>query len=198
MSFTETLILNQMYRPHEVVDWKDAVTRMFLGKVEVLAEYEEILAVVGARTLQAFPALKSALRQVIGTDAESLTIKVPAVAVVSKPVRVSRTSVRFSRRNVCLRDDFSCQYCGARLPEQAVSFDHVVPRSRGGRTGWENIVASCYPCNAQKRDRTPEEAGMELLSAPARPRALPGSGLRLDAAAAPREWGAFLGAQRAS
>ena len=82
--FTTTLILNQQYRPHEIVDWKDAVTRMFKGTVEVLVQYDEVIAHIDRQTLHTFPELKRALRQVIGTDAESLEIKVPAVTVLRR------------------------------------------------------------------------------------------------------------------
>ena len=192
MSFTQTLILNQMYRPHEIVDWKVATTRMFCGKVEVLAQYDEILAVVGRRTLAMFPDLAKALRQVIGTDAESLTILVPAVAVVRRPVRRTKNGVKFSKVNVCARDDFTCQYCETKLPMSSLNFDHVLPRSRGGKTEWGNIVTACYPCNTKKRNRTPDEAGMALLTHPTRPSEVPVLGPHVNAQTAPVEWHPYL------
>ena len=192
MSFTQTLILNHMYRPHEIVDWKVATTRMFRGKVEVLAQYDEILAVVGRRTLAAFPELAEALRQVIGTYAESLTILVPAVVVLRRPVRRAASGVRFSKVNVCARDDFTCQYCETKLPMSRLNFDHVVPRSRGGKTEWNNIVAACYPCNTKKRNRTPDEAGMRLLAEPNRPTELPILGPHVNTETAPLEWQPYL------
>ena len=109
MSFTQTLILNQAYRPHEIVGWQKAVTRMFGGDIEVLVQYDEILVVLGVRTLMEFPDLKRALRQVIGTDAESITVKVPAVAVLRRPIRMTKSGVKFSKINVCARDNWTCQ-----------------------------------------------------------------------------------------
>jgi 5-methylcytosine-specific restriction endonuclease McrA len=66
--------------------------------------------------------------------------------------------ITFSRLNIYTRDRFSCQYCGARFRREDLTFDHVVPRSAGGRTSWENIVTACVPCNARKANRTPREA----------------------------------------
>ena len=192
MSFTQTLILNQMYRPHEIVDWKVATTRMFCGKVEVLAQYDEILAVIGRSTLRSFPELARALRQVIGANAESLTILVPAVVVLRRPIRRAKTGVKFSKMNVCARDDFTCQYCETKLPMNRLNFDHVVPRSRGGKTDWTNIVSACYPCNTKKRNRTPDEAGMQLLSQPFRPMEVPILGPHVNAETAPVEWHPYL------
>ena len=84
-----------------------------------------------------------------------------------------KRGVKFSRNNVFARDDFRCQYCGARKSARELNYDHVVPRVQGGKTVWENIVASCYDCNGMKRGRTPEQAGMKLLRAPVKPRSLP-------------------------
>jgi 5-methylcytosine-specific restriction endonuclease McrA len=188
----QTLILNKQYRAHEITDWKDAVTRMFSGKVEVLVQYDEVLAHIDRQTLGTFPELKRALRQVIGTDAEELTIKVPAVAVLRRKVSATKTGVKFSKINVCLRDDFRCLYCGTKLPMSQLNYDHVVPRSQGGKTVWENVVMSCYSCNDRKRNRTPEEAGMPLLSVPVRPKVLPMNEPYIDPSRIPPEWEGFI------
>lgn len=171
--FTKTLVLNSFYRPHEIVDWKDAVTRMFKGSVEVLAQYDEVIAHIDRHTLQTFPELKRALRQVIQTDVESIDIKVPAVCVLRRKVSPVKSGIKFSKINVCLRDDFTCQYCATKLPISKLNYDHVIPRFQGGKTVWENIVMSCYPCNDKKRNRTPEQAGMALLKVPVKPAVLP-------------------------
>ncbi len=188
----QTLILNQNYRPHEVIDWKDAVTRMFSGKIEVLVQYDEVLAHIDRQTLATFPDLKRALRQVIGTDAEELTIKVPAVSVLRRKIGSVKTGVKFSKINVCLRDDFTCQYCGTRLPMSQLNYDHVVPRARGGKTVWENIVMACYSCNDRKGAKTLEDSGMRLLSVPVRPRVLPMNEPYIDPLRAPPEWEGFV------
>jgi 5-methylcytosine-specific restriction endonuclease McrA len=195
MSFAQTLILNQTYRPHEVIDWKEAVTRMFNGKIEILAQYDEILAVIGRQHMSSFPALKRALRQVIGTDTESITIKVPAVSVLRKRVSREKSGIKFSKINVAARDNFTCQYCGDKLPLSKLNFDHVMPKSRwrkegftGSPTIWTNIVMACYFCNGKKEDRTPQEAGMTLLSVPRIPKILPMTEPYIETSKAPAEW----------
>lgn len=187
-----TLILNKMYRPHETLDWKEAVTRMFGGKIEVLAQYDEVLTVLGRNHLKTFPELQIALRQVVGTDMDSITIHVPAVAVLRRNVKAIKTGVRFSKHNVATRDDFTCQYCAERLPLSKLSKEHVIPQSRGGKTDWDNIVMACYECNTKKANRTPEQAGMPLLSVPRKPKELPLVGPVIDAANAPVEWLPYL------
>lgn len=190
--FTRTLILNQHYRPHEVVDWKDAATMMFKGSIEVLVQYDEILAHLDRQTLKTFPDLCRALRQVIGTDAETLEIKVPAVAVLRRRVSRVKGGVKFSKINICLRDDFSCQYCGAKLPMSKLNKDHVLPRSLGGKTTWDNIVMACYPCNDRKGNQTIDQAGMRPLVVPTKPKVLPMNEPIIDVAQAPVEWHPFL------
>jgi len=190
--FTQTLILTNHYRAHEVVGWQDAVTRMFSAKIEVLAQYDEILAVVGRETLRSFPDLKRALRQVIGTDAETLTIKVPAVAVLRRSIGSTKSGIKFSKINVCQRDNFTCQYCGHRLPMSHLNYDHVTPRSQGGQTVWDNIVTACYTCNSKKANRTPEQAGMKLLAVPMKPRVLPMTPPIINVTTAPVEWRPYL------
>jgi len=195
--WTQTLILNQAYRPHDVADWKDAVTSMFNGKLEVLAQYDEILTVIGRNHLVTFPELRRALRQVIGTDAESITIKVPAVAVLRRhEMPRVKTGVKFSKINVALRDNFTCQYCGIKLPLSKLEFEHIVPKAqwtkRSSPTVCTNIVMACTACNSRKADRTPEQAGMKLLSVPRQPKTLPLNGPRLSPEQVPDEWTPFI------
>lgn len=190
--FTQTLILNSHYRPHDIVDWKDAATRMFNGKLEILVQYDEVIGRIDRHTLQTFPDLKRALRQVIGTDAESLEIKVPAVAVLRRKLGPTKTGIKFSKINVCLRDDFRCQYCHEKLPMSQLNYDHVIPRSKGGKTIWENIVMSCYPCNDKKSNHLAGEVGMKLLTVPVKPRVLPMNEPYIDTRNAPPEWGPYI------
>jgi 5-methylcytosine-specific restriction endonuclease McrA len=89
------------------------------------------------------------------------------------------TSLRLNRRNLFARDGHCCQYCGTSLPASQLSLDHVIPRSRGGETTWENVVASCLRCNTKKGGRTPQEARMNLKRQPARPKHNPQFTLKL-------------------
>jgi 5-methylcytosine-specific restriction endonuclease McrA len=106
-------------------------------------------------------------------------IQVPRVIRLLTYDRLPRTRVKFNRRNIFARDGNRCQYCGRRFPTGELSLDHVMPRSRGGGTDWENIVCACVKCNVRKGGRTPSEAGMRLTKPPIRPRTSPTLGLKL-------------------
>ena len=143
------LLLNTGFEPLKVISWQRAVTMFFMGKVEVVEEYEHDIRSV------------------------SLVIKAPAVVRLLRFVKIGRKSPPLCRSNVLARDNFQCQYCAKDLTARDATLDHVVPRSQGGRTSWENIVCSCSTCNRRKGGRTPHEARMALLKKPAKPDWLP-------------------------
>lgn len=96
-------------------------------------------------------------------------IQVPRVIRLLTYDRIPKDGVKFNRKNILARDNFRCQYCGRQFSANQLTLDHVVPRSRGGSTSWENVVAACVRCNLRKGDRTPAEAGMRLIRQPRRP-----------------------------
>jgi len=98
-----------------------------------------------------------------------LRVPVPEVIVLHRYTGLPRRHPIFSRRNLFLRDHETCQYCGATPGTRELTIDHVVPRSRGGRTEWTNCVLACGRCNRRKGNRTPEEAGLRLRTAPRTP-----------------------------
>jgi 5-methylcytosine-specific restriction endonuclease McrA len=106
-------------------------------------------------------------------------IQVPRVIRLLTYDRLPRTKIKFNRRNIFARDGNRCQYCGRRFPTGELSLDHVMPRSRGGGTDWENIVCACVRCNVRKGGRTPSEAGMKLTRPPIKPKTSPTLGLKL-------------------
>ncbi len=106
-------------------------------------------------------------------------LAVPRIVRLLGYDRLPRQSVKFNRRNIYARDRSICQYCGRSFPTSELSLDHVIPRSRGGKTTWENIVCSCIACNSRKGGRLPEEAGMRLITKPVKPRRSPVIALRL-------------------
>ncbi len=160
-----TLVLDQGYQPHRIVSWQRAITLLFAGKVEVVEEYEDEVRSV------------------------SIAIRMPAVVRLLRKLRGRKHGVKLSRMNVATRDGFRCQYCGVKHPLSRLTYDHVVPRSRGGRTTWDNIVMACAACNAAKADRTPAEAGMRLRARPAKPAWLPVIAFRIDPACSiPDAW----------
>ncbi len=140
------LVLNADYRPLSYYPlslwpWQDAVKAVFLDRVDILAEYDHVVR------------------------SQRMEIRVPSVVVLREYVK-PRKRVAFTRFNLFLRDDFSCQYCGAK---NDLTFDHVLPRKLGGVTSWENVVAACAPCNLKKGSKTLREAGLKLQRPPMRP-----------------------------
>ncbi len=108
---------------------------------------------------------------------------------------VQRRKVRFTRGNIFERDDCTCQYCGKRLSESRLSLDHVVPRSRGGGSTWDNLVVACLGCNDRKGNRLPHEAGMSLSRRPRKPN-WPGSVAAHSGASRYSSWTRFIGTAR--
>jgi 5-methylcytosine-specific restriction endonuclease McrA len=96
-------------------------------------------------------------------------LRVPEVIALAGYDRLPSAAVSFSRRNIFKRDHYACQYCGAQPGSEELSLDHVVPRSRGGQSSWENCVLACIACNKRKADRMPQQAGMKLRKLPVRP-----------------------------
>lgn len=165
-----TLVLNPWMMPQKIVSWQDAVTMMFLNKVDVLEAYDEEIA------------------------SPSFSMRMPAVVRLKRALGSTKRGVKFSRINVFTRDSFRCQYCGDKKNMKELNYDHVVPRMQGGKTVWENIVTACYPCNNRKRNRTPEQAGMALLTRPYKPKALPHAPLMIDSNKIPIAWSGYVAA----
>ena len=109
----------------------------------------------------------------------STQIQVPRIIRLTGYDRLPRQTVKFNRRNIFARDVNQCQYCGKKFPTSELSLDHVVPRSQGGQTTWENIVCACVACNVRKGGRTPKEAGMHLIRKPEKPKRSPMLNLKL-------------------
>ena len=175
-----TLVLTRSYTPHQISFWGDAIGKLFTDRVQVLEEYagdEHVVGVIPESRVGEFPQVARAYPSYAGGD---LVIRVPAVMRLTEYHGTLKRGVKFSRVNVFTRDGFRCQYCGERKPSKELNYDHVKPRHLGGRTVWENIVASCYPCNSLKANRTPEQAGMRLRKAPYKPKTLPMTGPRIS------------------
>jgi 5-methylcytosine-specific restriction endonuclease McrA len=103
----------------------------------------------------------------------STEIQVPRIIRLVGYDRLPKQTVKFNRRNIFARDNNQCQYCGKKFPTSELSLDHVLPRSQGGQTTWENIVCACVACNVKKGGRTPREASMALIRKPEKPKRSP-------------------------
>jgi 5-methylcytosine-specific restriction endonuclease McrA len=140
-------VLNVTYEPLSVVPVPRAIHLLMVQRAELIEASDAVIR------------------------SERLQLPVPQVIRLLHYVRVPHNlPLPLSRRALLLRDDYTCQYCGAQPGRENLTIDHVIPRSRGGRTEWENVVAACGACNRKKGNRTPEEAGMTLLHKPHRPR----------------------------
>jgi len=163
---TSVLVLNRSFQPIHVTSLRRAFALLYQGVAQAIDEQYRLF------DFESWTALSAELQESIGTPTRR--IRVPRVVVLVAFDRLPRMRVRFSRHNIYLRDENTCQYCGRRLPRAELNLDHVIPRSKGGNTSWENVVCSCIPCNLRKANRTPEEAGMALLRQPVRPKWTPG------------------------
>ena len=140
------LVLNADYRPLSYYPlsiwcWQDAIKAVFLDRVNIVSEYDKTVR------------------------SPSFEIRLPSVISLKTYVKPSRHPA-FTRFNVFLRDRFTCQYCGTR---EDLTFDHVIPRSKGGQTTWNNVVAACAPCNLRKGDRLPNHVEMWPRQSPFAP-----------------------------
>jgi hypothetical protein len=159
---TKVLVLNRHYLPVHVTSVRRAFSLLYQGLAEAVDEQY--------RTFD-FDSW-SALAATVHDDTIGLidrVIRVPRVILLLTYDRIPKRQVRFNRFNVYARDRNICQYCGRRCPRVELNLDHVIPRSQGGTSVWENIVCSCHACNRLKGGRTPKEAGMKLLRPPRRP-----------------------------
>jgi 5-methylcytosine-specific restriction endonuclease McrA len=136
------LVLNATYEPVHVTRVRRALVLMFKG----VAQAEEI--------------------NTAEVHSSSHTMLAPSVIRLLSYRHIPQQTRALSRKNILLRDRYTCQFCGHKFPAAELTLDHVFPRSRGGRSSWENLVACCYRCNNRKGDRTPEEAGLRLVRKP--------------------------------
>jgi 5-methylcytosine-specific restriction endonuclease McrA len=149
-----TLVLNADYRPLStwplsLITGQDAVRAVFRGRATTVEEWDAVLR------------------------SPSVEIRVPKVIALHEYAPIS-AAPKFCRRSILLRDRFRCQYCGHQFPSHELTFDHVIPRSRGGKTEWTNILSACVGCNKSKRDQPADwsgrkGAGIRPLKAPKQP-----------------------------
>lgn len=139
------VLLNADYTFLNVIDWKRAMRMIMKGKVQIIRYSEKVI-----------------------TTAEGAIIKIPSVMKLIKFIRaLYRTGVPFSKRNVFIRDGFQCAYCG--VENSRLTIDHIIPKSRGGKTNFDNCISACRKCNHKKGAKTPSEANMFLKLKPFQP-----------------------------
>jgi len=137
------LVLNANYSPMTVCSAKRAITLYFLDKIDVLSNYKDTI------------------------QSPSISLSLPSVIKVKTYIKNHNMAVEISRKNILVRDNNTCQYCGKH--GGSLTVDHIYPKFRGGQDTWENLVGACKECNQKKGERTPDEANMPLLKIPKRP-----------------------------
>jgi 5-methylcytosine-specific restriction endonuclease McrA len=186
---TNVLVLNRLYQPVHVTSVKRAFSLLYQGVARAIDQQYKLYEFAD------WAQLSAAEHESVSTI--NRRIRVPRVVVLSAYEHLPKGRVRFSRLNIYARDSDTCQYCGKKLARSELNLDHVLPRSQGGKTSWENVVCSCVPCNLKKGGRTPDQASMKLLKKPVRPRWTPffrGAAKRVTY----REWLPFLTLAEAS
>lgn len=183
------LVLNRSFVAVHVVNVRRAIGLLFRRLAEVVHVEAGQYAAHNLESWRELSQLWAEFRDAEADDASlahsdwvraiGYELQAPRVIRLTEYDRVPRQSLRFNRRNVFARDGNRCQYCGLQFPMSELSLDHVVPRSRGGTTSWENIVCACVACNVRKGGRTPQEARMDLIRLPSRPKRSPLLALKL-------------------
>lgn len=143
------LALSSNYEPVGTISWEKAVNLVFSNKATAVGEYDQEIR------------------------SPSFSMKLPSVVVYKNVKWRKINSIRFSRRNVWLRDEGRCQYCARRVSSKQFTLDHVNPKCKGGITSWDNVITCCYECNQKKGNKTLKECGMRLSKSPAKPSNLP-------------------------
>jgi hypothetical protein len=154
---SQCLVLNADFAPLNIISWKRAITWSYRYanshplSIEIIDFYKDDFI------------------QGVGKS-----IPIPAVVKTNRYFRLNNHNVNFSRKNLFIRDDYSCQYCGLKKDIKELTYDHVIPKSVWNRssspTCWTNIVTACVSCNRKKGNRTPNEARMPLKNLPVIPR----------------------------
>lgn len=151
---SDCLVLNADYSPIGIIDWKKAMVWAFrynnskYSGIEII-EYYKYDYVIGVKTKE----------------------KIPAVVKTTKFFKIGQNKVNFSRKNLFIRDNYTCQYCGYSFPINQLTYDHITPKSKWTNknqpaTSWTNIVTACFRCNSKKGNRTPQQANMVLMTTP--------------------------------
>ena len=157
-----SLVLNKNWLPIRVTSVADALCKMFEGSAKAVdADY-------GVYDFDSWAELRAKEDEPVVHTA-TLAIKVPEIIVLSKYGQAHGRKLVFSRANIYRRDDWRCCYCGKKPGIRELTIDHVVPRSKGGKSEWTNCVLACTDCNRKKDDSSPQEAGLKMLWQPYKP-----------------------------
>ncbi len=164
----QVLVLNRLWQPVNMCSARRAITLVFLGHAHVVGtDEDDEFFTHDVDSWLAHSSSHSEGKNVVRSV--SSCFRVPEIIVLSLFDRLPKKQVKFTRENIYRRDSFSCQYCGFEFQPKELNLDHVVPRDKGGRSTWENVVTSCIPCNTRKANKLPREANMYPRGEPKAP-----------------------------
>jgi 5-methylcytosine-specific restriction endonuclease McrA len=169
------LVLNRSWMAVHITHARRALTLLYLGVAKAVStdDYQTY-------DFESWKeASKAAHEQCI--YAVNFKIRIPEVILIPGYAGIPKRELVLNRKNLFERDDYTCQYCRNKMRTEDLTIDHIVPRSRGGKNSWDNLVLACIECNKKKQNRLPEEAGMRLIRKPVRPKAMPGVGIQISA-----------------
>ena len=162
----DTLVLNKNYLAIHIIGWQKAMSLLYQGHADVVDEDYRTY------TFDDWAELSSAMDEdpTGFVHTPTLTLKVPEIIRLTRYEKLPKTEVKFTRRNLYEHYKNTCCYCAKVFKSQNLNLDHIIPRSKGGKTDWSNIVTSCIPCNQRKDNKLPQEVGMKLKILPTKPR----------------------------
>lgn len=176
------LVLNKMFMAVHVISVRRAFCLLCKDLAEVVSNEDGSFASYDFSSWRELSAYRATnFRQVDDDWVRTATseIQAPRVIRLTGYDKVPKQTVKFNRRNIFARDHNQCQYCGKKVPTSELSLDHVIPRSQGGGTSWENIVCACVDCNVRKGGRTPRQANLTLIRKPEKPKRSPVLNMKL-------------------
>lgn len=186
---TRVLVLNKSWVPIGIVSAFDAICKVMKNKARFLDENYQLYDLESwAEHWDDLSSLSEEQKTKL-VRSSRMCFLLPEIIVLTTYNGFVRQKVKLCRRNIYERDGYTCQYCGKHSTSKDLNLDHVVPKSKGGKTSWKNIVTSCISCNSRKGNRTPKEANMSLLKKPVKPHWLTlGRKMRF-----PESWEDFVG-----
>jgi len=177
------LVLNKMFMAVHIISVRRAFCLLCKDLAEVVTLEEGQFATYDFSTWTELSALQPKLYRKEEDDwvrTSTIEIQAPRVVRLLDYDKVPRQTVKFNRRNIFARDHNQCQYCGKKYITSELSLDHVIPRSQGGGTSWDNIVCACVDCNVRKGGRTPRQANLTLIRKPEKPKRSPVLNMKLS------------------
>lgn len=173
---SKVLVLNKSYMPLRTTTVMDAICKLWSETAEAITVENGAYMSYDFNSWAEISAFQKEFEDELSDGKVVDWIRTPSFALmVPRVVRLltydksPRFHMRLTRKNIYDRDNHKCQYCGKKFPTDELNIDHVIPRSRGGKNTWDNLVCSCIKCNRKKKNNTPKEAGMKLLSKPKKP-----------------------------